>query len=416
MIKKLKLKIILVTMSVMVAVFAVIFVTLNIFMQRVSTQQTEKWLEFLAQQSDMMTPFRNPGGLTVSPPPKEIGGFIGSTADYDMVRSTRFFCVKLDEDGGVFETYIEMMYDFTEEEAAEYALTAYANGADKGRIGSYQYLIAEKAYGSFVVFAERSAESRVLSQLLEVSLIVAAGSFIVLFGVILVLSEYSVKPVKVAFHKQQCFVSDASHELKTPLTIISANADVLGSQIGENQWISSIKTQAKRMEYLIKELLSLAHIDEAEQDIILSGVELSKVVLMTALEFEVRAFEENKTYDYRIADSLTCKGDENRIKQILSILIDNAFSHSGENGKITVTLTHEGSRHRLSVHNTGEGIADREKDRIFERFYRSDESRSRETGGYGLGLAIAKSVADKYKWKIHVNGKQGEWIEFVLLI
>jgi signal transduction histidine kinase len=219
-------------------------------------------------------------------------------------------------------------------------------------------------------------------------------------------------PIKKAFDKQRRFISDASHELKTPLTIISANIDVLKNEIGENQRLTHIKFQSERMNELVLDLLSLAKISEGNTSIIRNKFNISGSVLNTALEFESRAFEEEKKYSYDIEENIEYIGDERQVKQLVSILIDNAIQYSDANGQIKVSLRTQGGYINISVFNTGTGVPENEKKKIFERFYRTDESRSRETGGYGIGLSIAEAIAESHNGKITVSGEYMKWIRF----
>jgi signal transduction histidine kinase len=222
-----------------------------------------------------------------------------------------------------------------------------------------------------------------------------------------------VAPVKNTFYKQRRFISDASHELKTPLTIISANLELLQNEIGENQRIEHIKSQSERMNGLIHDMLTLAKADEGHTNTHLIKFDLSGVVLNTVLEFESRAFEEGKRYTFTIKENTAYVGDEKQIKQLLTILIDNALRYSDSNGKIEVSLRSDGKNHaHISVYNTGIGVPDKERYKIFERFYRTDESRSRETGGNGVGLSIAKAIVSAHRGKIVVSGKYKKWIRF----
>ena len=170
------------------------------------------------------------------------------------------------------------------------------------------------------------------------------------------------------------------------------------------------------MSSLVFDLLDLAKIDETADEIVLSEFDLSNVVLSKSLEFECTAFESGKTFEQNITDGLKYKGNEEAIKHLVTILIDNAIKHSNEKGIIRVTLTSSGSKKILQVYNTGNGIRNSEKDRIFDRFYRSDESRSKSTGGYGLGLSIAKAITDAHGGTITVDSQEGRWISFTVVL
>jgi signal transduction histidine kinase len=167
---------------------------------------------------------------------------------------------------------------------------------------------------------------------------------------------------------------------------------------------------------LLRDLLSLAKTDEGGANIVMSEFSLSGALLNTVLEFESRAFEEKREYAYEIGENIRYTGDEKQIRQLAGILIDNAIRYSDANGKVKVTLRAENGRARFSVYNTGGGVPDAQKNKIFERFYRADESRSRDTGGYGVGLSIAKAIADAHKGRIAVSGEYGKWVRFDVML
>ncbi|MDR3288548.1 MAG: HAMP domain-containing histidine kinase [Peptococcaceae bacterium] len=405
MIRKLRLKFITVTIVLLLLVFASVLVTLNAFMWTVSTRQTERLLAMVIAQDGIVLPPRNgPWEETANP--------LGWNLQPEMMRAGRFFYVKLDHAGNIFETHYEMMFDFSGGDVAQYALDTLDKNREKGIIDSFQYAVAEKDYGKIMVFAERSIETLMLTQLIRVSLWVAGGVCLVSFIFSLFFSKWAVFPLKAAFERQRRFVSDASHELKTPLTILNANADVLESEIGANERLDNIKTQSKRMQLLIHDLLTLAKADDAGFRSVFSEFDLSGAVLSTALEFESRAFEENKKYAVEAAAGIVYCGDAGQIRRLVAILIDNAINHSAKNGIIRVSLARGGGHPVISIYNTGAGISESEREKVFDRFYRSDESRSRDTGGYGLGLSIAKSIVEAHQGKITVDGKAGEWVRF----
>ncbi len=198
------------------------------------------------------------------------------------------------------------------------------------------------------------------------------------------------------------------------MTIIGANVDILENETGPNTRMRHIKDQTDRMNLLIRDLLTLAKADEHNAAMVVNAFNLSKAIENTTLEFESSAFESKKHLVFDVEDGITYTGNEPQIRQLLSILIDNAIKHSNEQGEIKVTLNRHNESVLLSVYNTGPGVLAEEKDKIFDRFYRSDDSRSRKTGGYGLGLSIAQSIVTAHKAKIAVTGKAGEWIVFTV--
>ncbi|MGN0575525.1 MAG: ATP-binding protein [Ruminococcus sp.] len=300
--------------------------------------------------------------------------------------------------------------------AQKYINAILDDGASSGMLNSYQFCRLEKDNGTLMVFTDKSNELEMLSKLTQTTVIIGVLSLILLSGFTFIFSKKSIEPIKTAFEKQKQFISDASHELKTPLTIISANADVLSAEIGENKWLEYIKSQAERMNVLVNDLLNLTRLENNTSKFIITEFDLSKAIENTALPFECQAFEAHKTFEIDIEENLRISGSEYHIKQMAAIFIDNALKYSNENGTVRITLKSHGDKKILSVFNTGQGVHEDEKDKIFERFYRSDDSRARTTGGYGLGLAIAKSIIDKHKFRITVDNTEGESICFNIIM
>ena len=240
-------------------------------------------------------------------------------------------------------------------------------------------------------------------------------SYVLLFIFVYILSLSVFDPIKETLFKQKQFISNASHELKTPLTIISANAEVL-KQNGDNQWIDNITSQTERLNLLVNDMLSLAKIDEAKEQLSILNFNLSEVVTNEALAFDALAFEKGKNLSLFIQPNLQYKGDIKSVKNIVNILLDNAVKHANTGGEIALYLKKDGNKISLVVFNTGSNIPDSDSQKVFERFYRSDQSRSRESGGSGLGLSIAKGIADNNKWKITANSKYQESMTITLIL
>lgn len=214
-------------------------------------------------------------------------------------------------------------------------------------------------------------------------------------------------PIKETLQKQKQFISNASHELKTPLAVISANAEVLKDTQNE-QWVKNIQSQTDRMNLLVNDMLTLAKMDEGKINLSKMEFNLSEEVINTALPFDTVAFERGKSIELDVAPDVKLLGDLQSVKTIVNILLDNAIKHSAENSIIFVHLAKEGSKAVLTVKNDGSTVPDQDSKKVFERFYRGDKSRSRESGGSGLGLSIAKSISDANKWHITANSRLNE--------
>lgn len=327
--------------------------------------------------------------------------------------SIDFFVIMADSDGNYLAALNNE--EISQETAQKYITAILDDGAKTGMVNrTFQFYRQPKQNGTLMVFTDKSAEMDTLDQLKRTTVIIGAISVIVLSAAAFFLSKKSIEPIKTAFENQKRFVSDASHELKTPLTVISANADVLAGEIGDNKWLNYIKSQTDRMNVLVNDLLNLTRLENNTSDFICVDFDLSKAAENTALPFECQAFEMNRKFIVDIEEGITVNGSQKHIKQMMAIFIDNAIKYSNDGGTVKVTLSKHGDKKVFSVFNTGQGVKEEETEKIFERFYRSDESRNRATGGYGLGLAIAKSVIDKHKFKVHVENQEGKSICFVV--
>ena len=219
------------------------------------------------------------------------------------------------------------------------------------------------------------------------------------------ISNWISKPVEDAFNKQKEFIADASHELKTPLSVITASAEALEANPKEKKWLKNIKSESDRMNNLIIDLLDLAKTENGSMELTMGN--LSKVVEHSVLTFEGIAFEKNIKLDYQIDKDINIKMNENSIRQVMEILLDNAIKHSSEKGKVEVNLT-DGKEIVLTVNNTGDPIPKGEEKKIFERFYRVDKARNRNENRYGLGLAIAKNIITSHNGTIKAFSKNGK--------
>ncbi len=243
---------------------------------------------------------------------------------------------------------------------------------------------------------------------------ITAGIIIWILSAILsvYMINFLTKPLVIAMETQQQFISDAEHELKTPISVIASNADVLHAEIGDNIWLSHIISETKRMSILVHELLSLAMIDDTKYTSTNTYFDISETLVEVILPFESVAYEKGIAIEQDIVPCVTCHGNVEQIKQLAAILLHNAIKYGNENGTITVTLTQTRKKAILKVHNTGKGIAPEDINKIFDRFYRVDKSRNSANGGHGLGLSIAKSIVDKHEGSIIATSQYKEWAQF----
>ncbi len=346
------------------------------------------------------------------PPKDNVGGDGKSEPVPKSLGSIEFFVIMADKNG---KYTASANNDAMTSEMAQQYIDVIMNAEETvGMTGNMGYCAEKKPNGTLMVLTDRTSELYMMKKLKRITLVVGIISIIFISAAAYFLSGIIVSPLKVTFEKQKQFISDASHELKTPLTVISTNADVLKGEIGENKWLKYIQDQADRMNVLVNDLLSLSRLENNKRDFPRGVFNLSRAITNAALPFECQAFETNKNFVLNIDEDIYLNASEQHIKQMAGIFIDNALKYSKDGGTVRVSLTKSDNRAVLSVYNTGSGVREEDVDKLFERFYRSDESRARTTGGYGLGLAIAKSIIDKHKFKVHIENQEGKSICFVV--
>lgn len=304
-------------------------------------------------------------------------------------------------------TYICDENAFTETQINRIVAVVIKRASTSGSVGNVYYKITDDGYQQLIFAVDMTETMSLFSSSILKIFTALCIIYACLFFIVWRLSFSVFHPIREAFYKQKQFISNASHELKTPLTIISANTDVL-KQNGDNHWLSNIKSQTERMDILIADMLTLAKIDEDKVKLSSENFNLSEEIINNSLPFDAVAFEKNKTLSLDIEPNVIYKGDVASVKKITNILLDNAVKHAKVGGEIIVSLKKENGKIIFSVFNTGSNVPPYESNKVFERFYRGDTSRSRESGGSGLGLSIAKSIADQNKWKISANSKLNE--------
>jgi len=288
----------------------------------------------------------------------------------------------------------------------EYAIKILKRNNEKGIIDNYIYNVKKIDKNTTII--SMIEDENTISHI-RITIIFSVIMSIISLGVIYIiakkLSKTIVEPVEETFEKQKQFISDASHELKTPLAVIEANADVLQDKTGENKWINYIQNEIESMNKLINELLLLAKIENVDNIKEYTELNLSKEVEIILSMFESLAYENGVIIESDIAENILLNGNKEDIEHIVSTLTDNAIKHTKPEKKVVVNLKKEKNEIIFEVKNMGDPIPEEEREKIFERFYRIDKSRNRQEKRYGLGLAIAKSTIEKYNGKIEVDYK-----------
>ena len=309
-----------------------------------------------------------------------------------------FYTVQLDTCGVVMSWTSDRQELYTDQQVNEVVAAALAAKKDFGRVGSQFYRLKEDTSGSLLVVLDARVDVSRANSLLKTTVLTGLLAYLVLGVTAALLIRRMTRPVQEAFDKQKQFVWDASHELKTPLAVISANAEVLAGEIGENEWLQYIQSEVRRTDNLVQNLLTLARMDKGSVEAMFRSFDLSQAVLQVALPFESTVFEAGKTMEIDVPDGIMVRGDQDMIQQLVVILLSNAVKYSDEGGSIHLALEAKGPI--LKVHNTGPAISPEVLPHIFDRFFRGDAAHNRETPGNGLGLAIAKNIVEAHKGRI----------------
>ena len=422
MITRLRRRILLLIIGVLIVVSTGIVASINLINWYHIDRQAKDALETLAENNGM----RPPGGFRLEDkgsfedeksrePFRDVGrgGQPPEMADA-LVSLGNYYVITLNKDGNVEDWTSERrdLYDSAQIEAL--AEKVVASGHTTGRVGSQFYIVTKQSGKRSVIVLDERLELQNARHILRITALIAGMACLLLCIAAYFLTGVMVRPVQEAFDRQRQFVWDASHELKTPLAVIGANADVLQGEIGDNEYLGYIQSEVKRTNGLVQDLLTLARLDRGTRTAELAPVDLGKAVLSVALPFESTAFEEGKELILDVPEGVWCRGDEAMICQLTVILLGNALKYADDHGTIKVEVTPGRKMAQLKVSNTGEGIKPEDRERIFDRFYRVDSSHNREKEGYGLGLAIAGNIVQLHHGTIQVTGEPGKETVFTV--
>lgn len=276
-----------------------------------------------------------------------------------------------------------------------------------GNLYFAKYSYTYQSYGYLTIMDNEATQQKLLSSLKFSTLLLIGLEFIIIL-VSKIITNWIIKPVEISFEKKKQFIADASHELKTPLAVIMASSDALERDCENEKWLQNIKNETSRMNQLITDLLDLTKLETVNNHKNTYDLkDLSKIIEMQILTFESIAFEEGILLEYDIEENLMFHCEENQMKQLISILLDNAIKHSEKKKPISIKLKKERGEIVLTVTNKGEAISKEDQEKIFERFYRVDKSRNRKENRYGLGLAIAKNIVLNHQRKISASSSNG---------
>lgn len=337
------------------------------------------------------------------------GGRGGHRGEPPLLELSTFYSVVISESGEVVKVDTADISSLDEEKLSELALGIAENGESDGVRNNLIYRMEDKGDYILVAFLDNTVVLENVETLISYTLVFGGTALVLLFFLARYLAGRIVSPLEESYLSQRQFISDAGHELKTPVAVINANLELLSREIGENQWLSNIQYENERMSALVIQLLELARAENVTPRMEL--LDLSRLVYGETLPFETVAYEKGLVLNIEVSENICVSGSGIQLKQLISILIDNAIRHSSPGSEVRVALRKEKGHALLSVMNDGEEIPPEQQKHLFERFYRTDEARTGEDGHYGLGLAIARAITAAHKGTIAVRCHHGK-VEF----
>lgn len=421
MIRKLRAKFLILSMTSLLLVLLVIIASVNIYNYIDITTQADTMLSYLAENDGQFpqiggVEIGNPEELTFPTDLSTSGGIPPEAREDDPDHAgdysfspeaqyeNRYFSVKTTDTGRVIEVDIGMISAVDETQAIAYVTIAMDNDNSSGFIDNYRY----KSYSvgndaTMYIFLDCSRSIQNFRSFLLASIMFSVLGMLIVFVVLLLVSKRIIKPVAESYEKQRRFITDAGHEIKTPLTVIDADTELLAMESGDNEWLADIKSQTKRLATLTNDLISLSRLDESG-DLNMIVFPFSDLVEDELQSFKSRATLSKAEFISEIQPMLSVKGDEKALRHMLSVLIDNAIKYTTEDGYISANLSRVGRNVRFTISNTvATPLSKTQIEHMFDRFYRVDESRSKDSGGYGLGLSIASAVVAAHTGKISAS-------------
>lgn len=406
MLKKMQRRFILAAMAAVSTVMLLIIVGINaVNYDRTTSMQDHLAAKLLLhEKADAVQPA----------PPPPVGKIPGKNPEAAFM--TRFFTVHCNADGSVKEVLRDYISSVDEETAKAYAQTVLSRGRRKGYYKDYRYLVSRSDNGISILFLNAAIQVQSMRTLFVVSLTIGVCSLLMVFFLILVFSGRAVRPYLKNIEQQKRFITDAGHELKTPITSIATSADIAAMEHEGDEWIENIRRQAARLTKLVGDMVALSRLDEETPFPEKSRFSLSEAAWEIAEPFSHLAKAKGKLYSQNIEEDLMLLGDRDAIQRMISILLDNAVRYSDDGGEIQMQIYRKRGKACIEVTNTCDLPDVCDLDRLFDRFYRLDESRSAATGGTGIGLSMVRAIAETHGGKATVQSEGGSKICFRVVL
>ena len=380
----------------------------------------------LPPQDEGQTPPPIPAGEGETPPPRPEGDpapperpGVDMPGGNSLASLSNAYTIRLDGDGNVTAWSSDRSDLYTDAQVQAMAKAVLARGDGEGRIDTQYYRLLDDGEGGderLLIVLDARLEFLSAERMLRATALVAVLAGLLLGAGAWLLIRRMLQPVQASFDRQKQFVWDASHEFKTPLAVISANAELLSRQVGPNEYLGYIQSEVKRTDNLVQGLLTLARMDKGTVTAEMKRFDLSQALLGVALPFESTVFEAGRTLETDVPEGVWIRGDEAMLQQLAVILLSNALKYSNEGGLIRLSLAQRGRGAVITVYNTGAGIAPENLEKIFDRFYREDLSHNSAVAGNGLGLAIARTIAEAHKGHIRAESEQGNSATFIVTL
>lgn len=397
MIRKLKIKFICLAMAALVLMLSVVIVGMNMINYNSVVEEADRTLSVLSQNKGGFPGFDGVGG-------EKLPSHMSPETPYE----SRYFSVLMDADGMVLRTETSKIISVDSEKAKIYGEKAFENEEEVGFVDDFRYMKSYESENMRVIFLDCGRKLDAFHNFLWASVSMSLVGLIIIFIAIIFLAGKITQPAAESYEKQKRFITDAGHEIKTPLTIINANVDMLEADPEDMECLNDIRLQAERLTTLTNDLVLLAQMEESDKKLDMVDFPISDVVEETVSSFHALAVTQEKKLICHVEPMLSMRGDQKAIQQLINLLIDNALKYSSAGGTVAVTLARNNHALHLNVYNTTETAIERKTlDYVFERFYRADRSRNSETGGHGIGLSIAKAIVEAYNGSIRAWTSDG---------
>ncbi len=397
MLKRLQRKFVFLTTSISIVVMILIAITINIINYNSIISYSDEILEILINNDFSAT--------TGTPPHPRI--------PREFAFTTRFFIVHTNENNEAISVNTKNISSINSEDAINYIDIVNKSEENIGTIDDFRFKKTESAFGYSYVFLDIEEDLMGFEDYRLYSILIVGSAVLLIFILSCLLSKKAVSPIADSFERQKGFITNVSHEFKTPLAIIKADCDVIELDNGEGEWTDSIKTQISRLDALVEDLVSLTKLDE-KVEIIKTDFSLSDAITDTANEFSASIKNAELDVVLSIEQNLSYNGDETSVRNLFSILIQNGVKYSLPQTGLKLSLRANGNKKIFTIENACESIEVGKHNQWFERFYRGDKSRNSRTKGFGIGLSIAKSICDLHGAKISAESKTGK--EIVLTV